>query len=1020
MRKNHFTKRFISMLCISALAFGMFTAPVLADEAEDAAAIPVSVTGNGVNPEYTADGKIEIKPSWEATGSGELIVNLEKMYKISRIEIDWSDDSAEAYYKISKSNDKSHYQEIIDRSSCVGEDRTPNTTQNGGIKTSTDTLELPLHTRCLKVSVDRTEPAQSKIKICEIRVYGAESDDVNLALNKPITLTGGLNNSEAAKKNPKVFNDGDYKSGVTCFGNKLFGYPFGVIIDLGEICKISDIYCRFADMQKSDRNYYSYTISGSMDGVNFGEPFASNDGQTNEHMIHNFLSNASSNPYWDNGFCLYQNSFSDVTARYIKLDVQAPSYKWAYGIREIEVMGKSDKSESLLGKITLQGEFKNLNGEKITTPSGANGVKALISAGNLSESDVTAVPVMGIYKGGILTDIIKSEETLDLKAGESASTELTAEHSFEVDESIAIWLIDKNGDMTPLTQKTWLGTCPNTDSVDLTEKDGVFETGYKDAAVSVKVDVGSVLGGRLAGLTLLSKDKTRVLAYEIIKLDDNGVGETNFSIDTDSGSYTLALSVQGAGKGYGEMHTDFEYTNKVYFKRAMNAMYDAKTEDEMHSALTDEFNITNLSIKEQAAMYVSIGNKYTDAKLIEYLKAHPFESFETEDSFKEALKRAVEEYSLMGAANAGNIMPAFDKYGDKYNEYFGLSELKAYKDYYKRYSKNARSAICSRLKNEEFNDKDDFVSSFIAAIFLGGIQNTDNWTEVKNIINNNTDFFGANNPSLSEVSDPSKVYSKMCGVNYADKNAVRAAEAALINEYKNSKNEGSGSTGGGGSSSGGRKSSGVYVAPSSGSGQSDKGGSETAPEAEKTFNDMSGYEWARLPVMILYKQGIVNGTGNDEFSPAASVKREEFVKMLCMLFGVETASNEETFSDIPEGHWSIPYISAAKKQGLVMGRTQTLFGLGEDVTREEMAVMCYRFALAYGYEFSANDSIKGFRDSAKISEYAKEAVSYMKNAGIIKGRGDNEFAPADNAERAEAAMAVYNLFIYTKKHNGEI
>ena len=44
----------------------------------------------------------------------------------------------------------------------------------------------------------------------------------------------------------------------------------------------------------------------------------------------------------------------------------------------------------------------------------------------------------------------------------------------------------------------------------------------------------------------------------------------------------------------------------------------------------------------------------------------------------------------------------------------------------------------------------------------------------------------------------------------------------------------------------------------------------------------------------------------------------------------------------------------------------------------------------------------------------------MKNAGIIKGRGDNEFAPADNAERAEAAMAVYNLFIYTKKHNGEI
>ena len=121
-------------------------------------------------------------------------------------------------------------------------------------------------------------------------MYGTESDDVNLALNKPITLTGGLAKSEAAKTIRKCSMTETTRAELRGYDdNTRFAVPFGVIIDLGEICKISDIYCRFVDMQ-SERNYYSYTISGSMDGVNFGEPFASNKYQVMSIMIHNFLS----------------------------------------------------------------------------------------------------------------------------------------------------------------------------------------------------------------------------------------------------------------------------------------------------------------------------------------------------------------------------------------------------------------------------------------------------------------------------------------------------------------------------------------------------------------------------------------------------------------------------------------------------------------------------------------------------------------------------------------------------------
>ena len=52
------------------------------------------------------------------------------------------------------------------------------------------------------------------------------------------------------------------------------------------------------------------------------------------------------------------------------------------------------------------------------------------------------------------------------------------------------------------------------------------------------------------------------------------------------------------------------------------------------------------------------------------------------------------------------------------------------------------------------------------------------------------------------------------------------------------------------------------------------------------------------------------------------------------------------------------------------------------------------------------DKALKFVDDAKISDYAKNYVYALANAGILKGDDKNNFRPTDNLTRAEAASII--------------
>lgn len=183
--------------------------------------------------------------------------------------------------------------------------------------------------------------------------------------------------------------------------------------------------------------------------------------------------------------------------------------------------------------------------------------------------------------------------------------------------------------------------------------------------------------------------------------------------------------------------------------------------------------------------------------------------------------------------------------------------------------------------------------------------------------------------------------------------------------------------------------------------------------AGATFDDLENYGWVSVAIQVLSENGIISGTGGDKFEPAAMVTREQFVKMLVVMFDIYEPQAKTHFSDVPENSWCEPYIASAEKYGLVSGTGDGCFGCGLPVTREDMVVICCNFTdkLALNINPGGKKAAYSFADKDSFSGYAEEAIERMHDAGLISGVGNNMFNPKEHTTRAEAAKLIYGLYV---------
>ncbi len=178
-----------------------------------------------------------------------------------------------------------------------------------------------------------------------------------------------------------------------------------------------------------------------------------------------------------------------------------------------------------------------------------------------------------------------------------------------------------------------------------------------------------------------------------------------------------------------------------------------------------------------------------------------------------------------------------------------------------------------------------------------------------------------------------------------------------------------------------------------------------------TFNDVNDDYWAKDSIASLAEKGIVSGF-DGKFEPERSITREEFVKMLVQAFGFKGKA-DIAFTDVNEGDWYYEYISIAVDNNIVSGVSKEEFGVGLEITREDMTVMIYRALQHLGHSFNES-SIIVFDDYYEISDYARTAVGVMSYNKLVNGVGNNKFDPKSNSTRAMAAAIIDRAISFRK------
>lgn len=183
---------------------------------------------------------------------------------------------------------------------------------------------------------------------------------------------------------------------------------------------------------------------------------------------------------------------------------------------------------------------------------------------------------------------------------------------------------------------------------------------------------------------------------------------------------------------------------------------------------------------------------------------------------------------------------------------------------------------------------------------------------------------------------------------------------------------------------------------------------------ELQFIDVPGDHWANEYITFLAEKGLVNGIGDSVFAPANTVTRAAFVTILGRLAGVDISQyNTTEFTDVEPDSWYGPYISWASQNGIVNGYGERKFGPGDNITREQMAVLIMRYVAFAGLTLPSVNEGEEFADGDQISEYAVDAAVLAQKAGIITGKPGGVFDPKGTALRAEISAVIYRLIKQT-------
>ena len=181
------------------------------------------------------------------------------------------------------------------------------------------------------------------------------------------------------------------------------------------------------------------------------------------------------------------------------------------------------------------------------------------------------------------------------------------------------------------------------------------------------------------------------------------------------------------------------------------------------------------------------------------------------------------------------------------------------------------------------------------------------------------------------------------------------------------------------------------------------------------FNDVKEDAWYADAVDFTAGRGLFSGVGRDSFAPDETLNRGMVVTVL---YALEDAGAQKTaglFDDVAEDAWYAQGTAWAVEAGIVSGYGDGQFGPNDAITREQLALMLYRYAQYMKLSTGTGASLEAFGDEEEISSWAQQAMSWAVSAGILGGTPEGNLNPGGTATRAEAAVMVSQFVAWMLK-----
>lgn len=189
----------------------------------------------------------------------------------------------------------------------------------------------------------------------------------------------------------------------------------------------------------------------------------------------------------------------------------------------------------------------------------------------------------------------------------------------------------------------------------------------------------------------------------------------------------------------------------------------------------------------------------------------------------------------------------------------------------------------------------------------------------------------------------------------------------------------------------------------------DKSATVKIVDNSKQFDDVKGTDFFADAVQWASARGITDGVSSSLFAPELSSARAQLVTFLWRAAGCPVVNFTISFTDVDEAAYYGEAVRWAASLGIVGGYGNGLFGSNDVITREQVAVILYRYAKTAGMDTAQSGmTVREFSDYESVSDYALEAMSWAVNAGIIQGY-DGKLMPTQPCTRSQIVTMLHRL-----------